>query len=138
VATTRERRREGFHVTVGGDSKPVKLTAEGVKEFRNDNETSKFERGDAAGHHAAVQGAQPQVPSCRRLPAPAAACRPGRRCHRVTKDQVHHPPGQEIRMLASISSDAAFLYNSSRIRSSSFPMSNSFFFFSHELVDARA
>jgi hypothetical protein len=68
----------------------------------------------------------------------AAARRPGRRRHRVTEDQVHYPPGQEIRMLASISSDAAFLYNSWRIRSSSFPMSNPFFFFSHELVDARA
>jgi hypothetical protein len=41
VATARERRREGVRVTVGSDSKLVKLTTDGVKEFRNENETSR-------------------------------------------------------------------------------------------------
>jgi hypothetical protein len=94
-----------------------------VKEFHSDKVTSKFERGDGARHHAAVQGGV--APSARSSASARSSCSSPTRssCHRVPEDQVHHPPVQEIWMLASISSDAAFLYNSSRIHSSSFPLS---------------
>jgi hypothetical protein len=102
VAVARERRLEGVRVTVDGDSKPIKLTADGVKEFHSDKVTSKFERGDGAGHHAAVQGGV--APSARSSASARSSCSSPTRssCHRVPEDQVHHPPDQEIWMLASI------------------------------------
>jgi hypothetical protein len=37
------RKTATVRVTVGGDGRPVKLTADGVREFRGDNETGRFD-----------------------------------------------------------------------------------------------